>query len=214
MQPSINWHRFIKISQVELSLGSVRGYRLRIVCGYVNNLGLTACVPSQVWPPVLNRRVKRVKLIVKSRKRRFIQWNHIGKRNKGIQWPPTPLTHVSGLKWDRNLNRGSRICPSKQSWSRRDPFWSLLTHHCLASILPWRQSDELLGLCGISFLRDRFLLWWHLFCFVLSWYKSLCGGDSLYFWVHHLNTLIVRFLRHGCLFKMSLPGWLQLPKPL
>lgn len=66
----------------------------------LSNLGVTACAPSPIWPPVLPKLIKGTKLKVESKKR-FIQCAHIQKRDKEIQQgnpPSQPLGFLSEIK--------------------------------------------------------------------------------------------------------------------
>ena len=49
-----------------------------------SNVRITTCAPSQVWPLILHKPIKRAKLIMKSRQR-FIQCGHTGQGIKEIQ---------------------------------------------------------------------------------------------------------------------------------
>lgn len=51
-----------------------RGVLLVYLFVLLSNLEVTACAPIQVWLPILNNPIKRVKLKMESIKRRFIQW--------------------------------------------------------------------------------------------------------------------------------------------
>ena len=65
------------------------------------DLGVTACVPiSQIWPPILSKPIKAPKLTMKSRKGRFIQHGHIGKRDREIEGLPI---------WESGRQTDSRV---------------------------------------------------------------------------------------------------------
>lgn len=52
-----------------LVLGAVRSRYEAVI-----TVGVTICDPRWVWPPILNKPMKRAKLIVGGRERRFTQW--------------------------------------------------------------------------------------------------------------------------------------------
>lgn len=76
-----------------------------------------ACAPTcQVQPPALNKSTAGAKLVVKSRKRRFIQCSHVGKRDKRSRTPslPSPQSVFWVLMGERDFNRNQEIHRTKQ----------------------------------------------------------------------------------------------------
>lgn len=76
-----------------------------------------ACAPTcQVQPPALSKSAAGATLIVKSRKRRFIQCSHVGKRDKQSRTLsfPSPQSVFWVLMGERDLNRNQEIRRTKQ----------------------------------------------------------------------------------------------------
>lgn len=59
-------------------------------------------------PLILFKAIHDLVFILKSRTRKFIQYGHIGKRSKEIQWPAYPLSNFEVLAWGKSKQGRSR----------------------------------------------------------------------------------------------------------
>lgn len=113
--------------------------------------GVSTCAPRQVCIPILNKQIKRARRKVKNKRGRFIQWGHIGKRNKAIQ--QTLQAHLCGPEMRSKFKQRAKHTHMQATLVK---MWSLSTliHHCLdfSFILLCQNYVNL-------FSEDKFPLW-------------------------------------------------------
>lgn len=113
-----------------------------------NQIGAGATIYSSrwFWPPVLNKLIRRGRLIVAKRRRRLFNVS-TSKRITKRRTSQLLKSIFNFLNWDQNLKIWQRVCSSKQFWSRCHP-----PSHC--PILIW---------ISISFVRDIVRTIWNVF---------------------------------------------------